>query len=99
MTRDEAKKEIDELVREIGRHDRLYHVDDAPEIDDADYDALRRRLDDLEAKFPDLIPDDSPSRRVGAAPAGGFATVAHGVPMLSLGTPSTMRMWRISLPG
>ncbi len=85
MTREEAKKEIDDLVRDIGRHDRLYHGGDAPEIDDAAYDALRRRLEDLEARFPDLLRDDSPSRRVGAAPAGGFATVAHGVPMLSLG--------------
>ena len=85
MTREEAKKEIDELVRDIGHHDRLYHGDDAPEIDDAAYDALRRRLEDLEAQFPELVRDDSPSRRVGAAPAGGFATVAHGVPMLSLG--------------
>ena len=84
MTREEAKKAIDELVRDIGRHDRLYHTDAAPEIDDAAYDALRRRLEDLEAQFPDLIRDDSPSRRVGAAPAGGFASVAHGVPMLSL---------------
>lgn len=85
MTREEVKKEIDDLVRDIDRHDRLYHVDDAPEIDDAAYDALRRRLEDLEARFPDLVRDDSPSRRVGAAPAGGFASVAHGVPMLSLG--------------
>ncbi|MDE0044311.1 MAG: NAD-dependent DNA ligase LigA [bacterium] len=85
MTRERAKKEIDDLVRDINRHDRLYHGDDAPEIDDAAYDELRRRLEDLEAKFPELIRDDSPSRRVGAAPAGGFATVAHGVPMLSLG--------------
>ncbi len=85
MTREEAKQEIDDLVRDIGHHDRLYHRDDAPEIDDADYDALRRRLEDLEAQFPELVRDDSPSRRVGAAPAGGFATVAHGVPMLSLG--------------
>ena len=85
MTRERAKKEIDDLVRDINRHDRLYHGDDAPEIDDAAYDELRRRLEDLESQFPDLVRDDSPSRRVGAAPAGGFAAVAHGVPMLSLG--------------
>ena len=85
MRREKAKKEIDDLVGDINRHDRLYHGDDAPEIDDAAYDELRRRLEDLEAQFPDLVRDDSPSRRVGAAPAGGFATVAHGVPMLSLG--------------
>lgn len=85
MTQEEAKKTIDDLVRDINRHDRLYHGDDAPEIDDAAYDALRRRLEDLEVRFPDLIRDDSPSRHVGAAPAGGFATFAHGVPMLSLG--------------
>ena len=85
MTREEARREIDDLIREVGRHDRLYHGADAPEIDDASYDALRRRLEDLEARFPDLKRDDSPSRRVGAAPASGFATVAHSVPMLSLG--------------
>ena len=68
MTRDEAKKEIDDLVRDIGRHDRLYHGDDAPEIDDAAYDALRHRLEELEARFPDLLRDDSPSRRVGVHP-------------------------------
>ncbi len=85
MMRERAKKEINDLVRDINRHDRLYHGDDAPEIDDAAYDELKRRLEDLEAQFPDLVRDDSPSRRVGAAPAGGFASVAHGVPMLSLG--------------
>ncbi len=85
MTREEAKREIDDLIRDIARHDRLYHGTDEPEIDDAAYDALRRRLEDLETRFPDLLREDSPSRRVGAAPAGGFATVAHGVPMLSLG--------------
>ncbi len=80
-----AEREIDELVREIRRHDELYHGNDAPEIDDAEYDGLRRRLEALEARFPELVRDDSPSRRVGARPASAFATVAHTVPMLSLG--------------
>jgi DNA ligase (NAD+) len=57
---------------------------DAPEISDAEYDRLYRELEALEAEFPDLVRDDSPTRRVGAPPAEGFAEVAHGVPMLSL---------------
>ena len=81
----EARREIDELVGEILRHDELYHTVNAPEIDDAAYDALRRRLDALESRFPELVRSDSPSRRVGARPATGFASVAHTVPMLSLG--------------
>ncbi len=83
-TEAEAAQEIADLVREILRHDELYFGQDAPEIDDADYDGLRRRLESLEARYPDLVRDDSPSRRVGARPASGFATVVHSVPMLSL---------------
>ncbi len=85
LTHAAAEREIDELVREIRRHDELYHGSDAPEIDDAEYDSLRRRLEALEARFPELVRDDSPLRRVGARPAPAFAAVAHTVPMLSLG--------------
>jgi DNA ligase (NAD+) len=73
------------LVAEIKRHDALYYQKDAPELSDADYDALRHELLDIEAKFPELITPDSPTQTVGSAPAGGFRKVKHAVPMLSLG--------------
>ena len=85
LTRKQAAAELKRLAEEVLRHDRLYHEQDTPEIPDADYDALRRRNEAIEARFPDLIRDDSPSRRVGFAPAAQFAEVVHGVPMLSLG--------------
>jgi DNA ligase (NAD+) len=84
LTEEEARDELASLAEEIARHDRLYHTDAAPEISDADYDALRLRNTAIEARFPELIRADSPSRRVGAAPATGFAKVTHSRPMLSL---------------
>ncbi len=80
----EARAELARLAEEIRRHDRLYYVEAAPEISDADYDALRRRSAAIEARFPQLVRADSPSRRIGAAPAAGFAKVTHARPMLSL---------------
>jgi DNA ligase (NAD+) len=80
----EAAAELARLAAEIAHHDRAYHQQDAPEISDAAYDALRARNAAIEARFPALIRPDSPSRRVGAAPEGGFAKLRHLQPMLSL---------------
>jgi DNA ligase (NAD+) len=84
VTEAEAAAELERLAQEIARHNRLYHTDDAPEISDADYDALVRRNAELEAQFPHLIRADSPSRLVGAAPAAHLSKVRHALPMLSL---------------
>jgi DNA ligase (NAD+) len=81
---DEAARELAWLAREIARHDELYYREAAPEVSDAEYDALRQRNEAIEARFPGLVRPDSPSQRVGAAPAEGFAKVRHAVPMLSL---------------
>ena len=84
LTTPEAEAELARLAAQIGEHDRLYYQVEAPLISDAAYDALKRRNAEIEAAFPDLIRPDSPSKRVGAAPASTFRPVAHGVPMLSL---------------
>ncbi len=80
-----ARARAKELRRQIAHHDKRYFEQDAPEISDADYDALMRELRDLEAAHPGLITPDSPTQRVGTAPAARFAKVRHSVPMLSLG--------------
>ena len=80
----EAAAELEALAAEIAAHDRAYYQDSAPGVSDAEYDALRRRNEAIEARFPDLIREDSPSRRVGAPATGGFAKVVHARPMLSL---------------
>ena len=75
---------VDELRQEIRRHEELYYVQAAPEISDADFDALMNELKALEAAHPELQTPDSPTQRVGGRPAEGFAQVAHLQPMLSL---------------
>jgi len=84
LTAVEAARELARLAKLIAHHDKRYHQLDAPEITDAEYDALVQRNRAIEARFPELIRGDSPSRRVGAAPATGFRKVKHLRPMLSL---------------
>src|SRR6266446_10948686 len=83
-TKADAREEVAHLRREIERHNHRYYVLDDPEISDAEYDALFRRLQALEEAHPELRTPDSPTQRVGAAPATEFATVRHRQPMLSL---------------
>ena len=80
----EAHAEYHKLADEIAAHDKRYHQEDAPIISDADYDALRRRLEALEAEFPELKGQAAASRQVGAKPLEKFGKVKHRVPMLSL---------------
>jgi DNA ligase (NAD+) len=84
LTEAQAKEELARLAAEIAEHDRRYYQEDAPAISDADYDALRQRNAAIEARFSGLVRLDSPSQRVGVAPARGFAKVRHALPMLSL---------------
>jgi DNA ligase (NAD+) len=81
----DAGAEHARLADEIRAHNVSYHQEDAPIVSDAEYDVLFHRLLTLEAAYPDLATEDSPSQAVGAAPAQGFAKVRHAVPMLSLG--------------
>ena len=74
----------DELRAELRRHEHLYYVLDAPEISDAEYDALMNELKRIEAAHPELLTPDSPTQRVGGKPAEGFKKVRHSRPMLCL---------------
>jgi DNA ligase (NAD+) len=85
LTKAKAKVELMRLSLEMERHNAHYYQEDAPKISDADYDALRRRVEAIEAKFPELVASDSPTQKVGAAPSRGFAKIQHAVPMFSLG--------------
>lgn len=84
LTQAQAAAELKRLAKLIAEHDRRYYQEDQPTVSDAEYDALRHRNDAIEARFPELIREDSPSRHVGAAPTGRFKKVRHAVPMLSL---------------
>src|SRR5437588_1772618 len=85
LTEKQAKAEHARLAAEIRRHDERYYQKDAPTVSDAEYDALRRRYEQVEQKFPQLRTLESLSLKVGAQPARGFAKIRHAVPMLSLG--------------
>ena len=84
LTEAEALAELTSLADELAAHDIRYHQEDAPTISDADYDALKRRNGEIEALYPHLVRENSPSFRVGAARSTQFAPLTHGVPMLSL---------------
>ncbi|MCX7920268.1 MAG: NAD-dependent DNA ligase LigA [bacterium] len=106
MTLTEAKKKIEELRSRIRYHDRKYYVENQPEISDYEYDQLVKRLEQLEAQFPELITPDSPTQRVAGEPLKEFVSVTHRVPMLSLAncyTPEEMIEFdtrvRKNLPG
>ena len=85
VTRSAAEKRASELRGEIAFHRKRYYIDNDPDVSDSEYDALERELVEIESAFPDLITADSPSHRVGGAPADGFDTFKHRTPLLSLG--------------
>ncbi|SLN15846.1 NAD-dependent DNA ligase LigA [Roseisalinus antarcticus] len=84
LTTDEAREELARLAEALAQADTAYHAEDAPEISDAEYDALKRRNLGIEARFPELKRDDSPTDQVGAAPAEAFGKVTHAQRMTSL---------------
>lgn len=86
---DQATKKIAELSKVLNEHLYRYHVQDSPSVSDAEYDALFKQLEQLEAQHPQLITPDSPTHRVGGPPLEGFEQVTHKVPMLSLGNAFT----------
>jgi DNA ligase (NAD+) len=88
--REKAARRAEELRREIARHNYLYYTLDAPEITDAQYDALYRELEGIEKAFPSLVTPDSPTQRVGGAVRKEFATVRHAQPMFSLDNAFTL---------
>lgn len=85
LTEAEARAELERLAAALAAANTAYHGKDAPELSDADYDRLKQRNADIEARFPALKRADSPSERIGAAPAEGFSKVSHAQAMLSLG--------------
>ena len=84
LTEAQAVEELEQLADALAGHDLRYYQDDAPSISDAEYDELKRRNADIEARFPHLVRENSPSLKVGAARSAQFSPVEHGVPMLSL---------------
>src|SRR5688572_8707275 len=84
LTPDEARLRIEELRREIERHNDLYYSKAAPEISDREYDALLGELLELEGRFPEFVTEESPTARVGSDRTEGFAEIIHPVPMLSI---------------
>jgi DNA ligase (NAD+) len=84
LTKAQAKVEHMRLALELEGHDKRYYQEDAPSISDAEYDALRQRLNAIEKRFPEFVTAESPSQKIGATPSGRFKKVRHALPMLSL---------------
>lgn len=84
MNHSEAVKEIEQLTKELNRHNHLYYVESNPEISDFDFDMMLKRLQELEEQFPDLVDENSPTKRVGGDITKKFETVVHKYPMMSL---------------
>ena len=84
MEEQAVKQQMQELIAQINYHNQKYYVEDAPEIDDYEYDMLYRQLQQLENDHPEWIHPDSPTQRVGGAPLNTFEKVEHEVPMESL---------------
>src|SRR5881396_381914 len=106
MKRADAAQRVAELREQIHHHDYLYYAESRPEVSDAEYDALTRELRELEASFPDLVTEDSPTQRIGGTPTDIFKPVEHHAAMLSLDnatTPDDLREFeariRRALPG
>src|SRR5690349_18498892 len=83
LTEEQAAGELQRLAKLIAEHDKRYYQQDAPTVSDAEYDALRQRNNEIEARFPELIRKDSPSQKIGVTPTGRFKKVRHAVSMLS----------------
>ena len=77
LSEEQAASELERLAREITHHDKLYYAKDAPELTDAEYDALRQRNVEIEMRFPELVRPDSPSERVGTTPSEQFTKAVH----------------------
>ena len=92
LTKAQANVEHMRLSLELEAHNERYYQKDAPTASDAAYDALRQRLEAIEAKFPDLVTTDSPTQKVGAAPSRGFARCSMPVPCCRSAMPSAMKM-------
>ncbi len=91
-----AQREAEKLRRQLEHHNHCYYVLDRPEVADAEYDRLLRRLQELEEQYPELVTPDSPTQRIGAEPVEAFGTVRHTLPMLSLGNalnPEELAEW------
>ena len=85
LSKEEAAKELAYIAQEMAKSDIAYYQKDNPYLTDAEYDSLKRRNEEIEARFPELIRSDSPSKKIGAPLQSGFKKVPHRFPMLSLG--------------